>query len=52
MLINTVNQYQKYHYISIFATCISVNKISAQLRPKRGAQFFKTLVSIPSLDEV
>ncbi|XP_014481800.1 PREDICTED: peroxisome biogenesis factor 1 isoform X2 [Dinoponera quadriceps] len=51
MLINTVTQYQKSHYISIVATCMSVNKIGLKLRPARGTQFFRTVLSIPNLNK-
>ncbi|XP_072762957.1 peroxisomal ATPase PEX1 isoform X2 [Anoplolepis gracilipes] len=52
MLFNIVTQYQESHYISIVATCISVNKIGSKLRPARGAQFFTTVLQIPNLEKV
>lgn len=52
MLINTITQYQKFHYISVVATCVSVNKIGLKLRPARGTQFFRTVLSIPNLNKV
>ncbi|EFN77746.1 Peroxisome biogenesis factor 1 [Harpegnathos saltator] len=51
MLINTLTQYQKSHYISVVATCISVSKIGLKLRPARGSQFFRTVLSIPNLNK-
>ncbi|XP_018312210.1 peroxisome biogenesis protein 1 [Mycetomoellerius zeteki] len=52
MLINTVTQYQEFHYISIVATCADVSKIGSRLRPTRGAQFFRTVLQIPNLEKV
>lgn len=52
MLINTVTQYQEFHYISIVATCVGVSKIGSKLRPARGAQFFRTVLQIPNLEKV
>ncbi|XP_032677988.1 peroxisome biogenesis protein 1 isoform X2 [Odontomachus brunneus] len=51
MLINTITQYQKFHYISVVATCVSVSKIGLKLRPARGIQFFRTVLSIPNLNK-
>ncbi|XP_018399938.1 PREDICTED: peroxisome biogenesis protein 1 [Cyphomyrmex costatus] len=52
MLINTVTQYQEFHYISIVATCVDVSKIGLRLRPTRGVQFFRTVLKIPNLEKV
>lgn len=52
MLMNIITQYQETHYISTVATCASVNKIGSKLRPVRGAQFFRTVLSIPDLEKV
>ncbi|XP_025075849.1 peroxisome biogenesis factor 1 [Pogonomyrmex barbatus] len=52
VLINTITQYQKSHYISIVATCAGVSKIGSKLRPARGAQFFRTVLQIPNLERV
>ncbi|CAL1678759.1 unnamed protein product [Lasius platythorax] len=52
MLFNIVTQYQESHYISIVATCVSLNKIGSKLRPARGAQFFRTVLQIPNLEKV
>ncbi|XP_070158629.1 peroxisomal ATPase PEX1 isoform X1 [Polyergus mexicanus] len=52
MLFNIITQYQESHYISIVATCVSVNKIGSKLRPARGVQFFRTVLQIPNLEKV
>lgn len=52
MLFNIVTQYQESHYISIVATCVSVNRIGSKLRPARGVQFFRTVLQIPNLEKV
>ncbi|KAG7207684.1 hypothetical protein KM043_009303 [Ampulex compressa] len=51
MLVNTVSQYQESHYLSIIGTCASANRIGQKLRPARGAQFFRTVLSIPNLEK-
>ncbi|XP_043256334.1 peroxisome biogenesis factor 1 [Colletes gigas] len=52
LLVNTVKQYQGTHYVSVVATCAGVNKIGQKLRPARGFNFFKTLLSIRNLEKV
>ncbi|XP_053998101.1 peroxisomal ATPase PEX1 [Hylaeus anthracinus] len=52
MLVNTVTQYQESHCISVVATCAGVNKLGQKLRPARGSNFFRTVLSIPNLDKV
>ncbi|XP_076242599.1 peroxisomal biogenesis factor 1 [Calliopsis andreniformis] len=52
MLMNIVTQYQEIHYISIIATCAGVNRIGQKLRPARGSQFFRTILSIPNIEKV
>lgn len=52
MLINTITEYQKSHYISVVATCEGVSKIGSKLRPAKGMQFFRTVLQIPNLEKV
>ncbi|XP_011338168.2 peroxisome biogenesis protein 1 isoform X2 [Ooceraea biroi] len=52
MLINTVTEYQKSHYISVVATCDGISKIGSKLRPAKGMQFFRTVLQIPNLEKV
>ncbi|XP_020300229.1 peroxisome biogenesis factor 1 isoform X2 [Pseudomyrmex gracilis] len=52
MLLTTITEYQRFHYISIVATCVGVNKIGSKLRPARGAQFFRTVLNVPILEKV
>lgn len=52
MIINTVTQCQESHYVSIVATCVGINKIGKKMRPSRGLNFFRTVLSIPNLEKV
>nr|XP_050857822.1 uncharacterized protein LOC127067205 [Vespula vulgaris]XP_050857823.1 uncharacterized protein LOC127067205 [Vespula vulgaris]XP_050857824.1 uncharacterized protein LOC127067205 [Vespula vulgaris]XP_050857826.1 uncharacterized protein LOC127067205 [Vespula vulgaris]XP_050857827.1 uncharacterized protein LOC127067205 [Vespula vulgaris]XP_050857828.1 uncharacterized protein LOC127067205 [Vespula vulgaris]XP_050857829.1 uncharacterized protein LOC127067205 [Vespula vulgaris]XP_050857830.1 unc len=51
MIINTVTQCQESHYVSIVATCVGINKIGKKMRPSRGLNFFRTVLSIPNLEK-
>ncbi|XP_017876289.1 peroxisome biogenesis factor 1 [Ceratina calcarata] len=51
MLINTVTQCQEMYRVSMIATCTSVHRIGQKLRPARGCQFFRTVLTIPNLEK-
>lgn len=52
MIINTVMQCQESHYVSIVATSVGMNKIGKKMRPSKGSNFFRTVLSIPNLEKV
>ncbi|XP_043494802.1 peroxisome biogenesis factor 1 [Polistes fuscatus] len=51
MIINTVMQCQESHYVSVIATCVSMNNIGKKMRPSKGSNFFRTILSMPNLEK-